>query len=382
VTEKTASGIGFFSEWNESWKRDIPEGTRENPLGGVNKDENLSDIDKRCDNKKLNIDHESFKNHENNLKWEFELVSSCLNEVRRRKFFAINASMILFPGLIGALAAITSAKVGENNPGFYWLTVVLISMFIGTANMIAIKYIAAFKAQANLHLRQINCLRQAIDSIAYFRFEGKYPIHLNALMEGGVYYKVFGKHRKLPIGNEGLRNRFMGSFSESADKSLIGFLFFTSSILISAPYIYLMSTSLVNWEIFPEAHFFSKLFMVNATLLFLIFSVFIFIYIHRESFRALRTGDGAWDESQVKKDNPKVLFKYELFDFFPAMLILIPSVYWAFFSVNSNDSIYSSVLVILSVVSIFMFFMSVKKVFFDSLNRINKSMTSKSSWSR
>ena len=177
--------------------------------------------DKRCDKDSFNINCEHIKSHEENIKWESEIVFNCLNEVRKRKFFAINASMVLFPGLIGGLMAIASylEKTGlnvVNGAGYYWVSVVSISMFIGTANMISIKYIAAYKAQANLLIRQINCLRQALDSITYYKFEGAFPIHVQDLMKGSIYYKTFGKHRKLPIGNEGFRNRLIGSFTESA----------------------------------------------------------------------------------------------------------------------------------------------------------------------
>ncbi len=378
MSENKNNCVIEFSDWNEEWERETPEATRER-AEGVKDSASHPKIDKRSDKNSFDITDEDVKSHEANIKWEFGVLSNTLNEIRRRKFFAINASMILFPGLIGALAVITSAKVSSDNPGFYWVSMVSISMFIGLANMIAIKYIAAFKAQANLHLRQLNCLRQALDSIAYLRFEKKYPVHLKSLKEGGVYYKTFGKHRKLPVGNEGFRNRFMGAFSESADKSLIGFLFFTSSILLSAPYIYLISVSLTNWSKFVDFHYLSMIATVNVTLGCLILSVLLFVFIHRNSFAKLRNGDGVSKVPQVKDDSSRLLFEYNWWDVLPTLLILMPSIYWIVFSIVSTSSIYSWILVVFAVISLSMFFTCVRKVFFDSLNRIHKSMISKSS---
>ena len=196
------------------------------------------------------IKKNDLRSYEENLRWESALVSEALHDTRKRKFFAINVSIILFPGLIGGILAIASylEKMGvdqDEKVGYYWVTIVAISMFIGMANMISIKYIAAYKAQANLFIRQLNCLRQARDSVTYNRFEGKFPNDLSSLLDKSTtYYKIFGRHRKLYIGNEELRDRLVGSFSESADKSLIGFLFITSSTLISAPFIYLAAVSL------------------------------------------------------------------------------------------------------------------------------------------
>lgn len=322
------------------------------------------------------------------------MVSDALQETRKRKFFAINASMILFPGLIGGFLAIASSldKV-KNTSGYapeidyYWIALVAISMFIGMANMISIKYIAAYKAQANLFLRQLNCLRQARDSLTYFKFEGKYPIHLMELMEGSVYYRVFGKHRKLYIGNEELRHRLEGSFSDSADKSLIGFLFITSLTLISAPFICLASVSIEKWN---ESTNFLIPFLGNPTylvflnMLLIVLSIIIFVSAHWENFKKLRTGklypDKSTEEELSKSISTDIeLFKLKLPDFVSMILITIIALYWIYlgFIFEEELTIFTVIMVTLSLTSLFLIIICVKKVFFDSLNRIHKSIVHK-----
>ena len=90
------------------------------------------------------ISKDDLESYEENLKWESVLVSDALQETRKRKFFAINFSIVLFPGLVGAMLAIAShlKKIDANldeKTSYYWVTIIAISMFIGMANMISIK---------------------------------------------------------------------------------------------------------------------------------------------------------------------------------------------------------------------------------------------------
>jgi len=376
MTDRSSTKIEY-SKWNPLWEKEWGDGfiRKKNETGKFN-------VNKRSKQSSFTVETDSLKSHEENLKWEFKVMTDNLNEIRKRKFFAINASMILFPGLIGGLAAIASLNdITKIEEGLQWAAVVTVSMFIGMANMIAIKYIAAFKSQSNLAIRQINCLRQALDSMTYYRFEGKFPIHLKALSEGGVYYKIFGKHRKLPVGNEGLRNRFIGSFTESADKSLIGFLFFTSTILVSAPFLYLVSVSMSNWETITQYYHYLlgyKNEAIAITLLFLVAAVGAFVFAHWSDFKHLRTGDGAVSENENPIEMPEVLFNFNKLDYIPMTLFVIPAIFWITIGWLHTKTIFSVIVFCLVFVSIFLMATCVHKVFFDSLNRINKSLISKS----
>lgn len=340
------------------------------------------DVDRRCSRNSFEIKRDHLESYEMSLRWESELISSALHETRKRKFFAINASMILFPGLIaGMLAAASYLEKLEAGIDFHWIAVVSISMFIGMANMITIKYIAAYKAQANLFLRQLNCLRQARDSLTYYKFEGKYPVHLRSLVEGGIYYKTFGKHRKLYIGNEELRERLGGSFSESADKSLISFLFITSLTLILAPFLCLAAVSLRAWETLPP----DFLLLTNAThlvfltSLLLILAVIFFVNGHWKNFKKLRTdhADPNSPEEQLVGTGYKPIFILNIKDYISMFLVTISACYWAFLGWSANQAIANAVILILASISLFLILMCVKKVFFDSLNRMHKSLVYK-----
>ncbi|ADJ29263.1 hypothetical protein Nwat_2452 [Nitrosococcus watsonii C-113] len=343
--------------------------------------------DRRCSRNSFKISKDHLESYEAGLKWESELVSAALDETRKRKFFAINASMILFPGLIaGMLAMVSYLEKVEAGIDFHWISVVSISMFIGMANMITIKYIAAYKAQANLFIRQLNCLRQARDSITYYKFEGKYPVHLRSLVEGGIYYKTFGKHRKLYIGNEELRERLGGSFSESADKSLISFLFLTSLTLISAPFIYLAAISLREWKTLPENFllFTNAIYFVFFTMLVLIVSVLFFVIGHWKNFKKLRTDDHTTHnppDEQPAGTGYKPIFLLNIKDYISMFLVAILACYWTFLGWSTSPTVANAFMLTLASISLFLILMCVKKVFFDSLNRIHKSLVYKVNFS-
>ncbi len=401
---------------------------------------------------------DTLKSYEENLKWESALVSEALHDTRKRKFFAINFSIILFPGLIGGILAIVSyldntGMDDEYKVVYYWIAIVAISMFIGMANMITIKYIAAYKAQANLFIRQLNCLRQARDFVTYNRFEGKFPNNIHSLLDKEkLYYQIFGKHRKLYIGNEELRGRLVGSFSESADKSLIGFLFITSLTLISAPFICLAAISLAEWDSLKNIHFHfldSKIFLIFLNILFIVASVILLMFGHWRNFTKLRTGDAITDRDEdhmtgSKRSKVKItadyvsvivlialsfywiypplnmgmnesfkylmgsifllilfsflynwkgkknkveqnnleqkympLFEIKRTDYVSMLLVTLLAVYWFYLGWNTGISIFKTVILFLSILSLFLILVCVNKVFFDSLNRIHKSLVYK-----
>ncbi len=363
-----------FSKWNPDWASQWSDGLQRQPNSTA--DYNLN---KRCDKTEFKISAEHLESHEENLKWEFEQTSQSLNEIRKRKFIAINASMVMFPGLVGALAAITTMnELSLFTESMQWVAVLIVSIFIGLANMIAIKYIAAFKSQSTLAIRQINCLRQALDSITYFKFEGKFPIHLKALAEGSIYFKTFGKHRKFPVGNEGFRNRFIDSFSVSADKSLIGFLYLTSVLLVGAPFIYWIAVSYTRRDsLFASLSGYSHVF-IALTLFIFIVGVFAFVFAHWTDFKYL----GKDEEEEVRKNQKElpfdILFCFNKFDCIPIALFAITGLFWVVVGLSQSKTIFSIIILSLTVVSTVILIASVHKVFFDSLNRINKSLITKS----
>ncbi len=372
-----------FSKWK--WKE-----KRKNVANNIN-------LDERTDS--FRISEENLKSYEENLKWESELVSTALHETRKRKYSAIKASIILFPGLIGGMLAAISyleksdsntLSVADNWAGYYLVSIVSISMFIGMANMISIKYIAAYKAQANLFIRQLNCLRQARDSVTYYKFEGEFPINWRALFDkSGIYYKVFGKHRKLYIGNQEIRNRLIGSFSESADKSLISFLFLTSLTLISAPFIWLAAVSLKEWEKLSDHHLpflDNPSYLISLNMIFIISAVIFFVVGHWENFRRLRAGGGGMDENEDEESRNTYtpLFILNKTDYVSVLFIIIIALYWMYlgfyasiFMLDSSETEFSIIMLTLSGLSLFLIIICVKKVFFDSLNRIYKSLVYK-----
>ncbi len=362
-----------FSEWDDSY---IFEGEKERENA-----ENFEGPEKRCRDTSFNLDIDAY---EKNIKWEMECVSQYLSEVRRRKFFAINASIIFFPGLVSAVAAIASTKLiqgGEETN--LWVVFLFISMFVGAANMIAIKYISAFKSQFILALRQISCLRQALDSITYFRIEGVFPIHRRALMKGGVYYKVFGKHRKLPIGNEGYRGRFQRSPFASADMTLIHFLYLNSITLMLAPFMYIVVMAKGKWgelsSDLPRSYGFEDSLLLTAG--FLILGVIIISVMHFRKIEKVKKDEEKETPEAEERDAKKAKrhFKLNTWDIIvTTVFILFPLLYWVYVGVDLTENIKEHIGIFFLLMSISITLLSVKYIFYDSLNRVYNAFTTKS----
>jgi len=362
-----------FSEWDSSY---LIEGEKERE-----KSEDFEGPEKRCRNEGFNLDIDAY---EDNIKWEMESVSQYLSEVRRRKFFAINASIVLFPGLVSAVVAIVSTKlIPKGEEANLWVVLLFVSMFIGAANMIAIKYIAAFKSQFILALRQISCLRQALDSITYLRIEGKFPIHRRALMRGSVYYKIFGKHRKLPIGNEGYRGRFQRSPFASADMTLIHFLYINSIALMLSPFMYVVPMVRTEWDTLTNdlmrSYGFEYSFLLTAGGF--IAGIFIIGVMH---FRKIEKVENIEEEDVSEAEvidakKVKCHFKLNVWDIgVTIVFILLPLLYWVCVGIDHSENIKEYIGVLFLILSIVITLLSIRFIFYDSLNRIYNAFTTKS----
>ena len=88
-------------------------------------------------------------------------------------------------------------------------------------------------------MRQLNCLRQALDSATYAQIEGYFPKQIDSLYDSGtIYNAAFGKHRKLPLHNEYLK-KDCASLIRPADHFAIFMIsLFTSGLLIAPVYYF------------------------------------------------------------------------------------------------------------------------------------------------
>ncbi len=112
-------------------------------------------------------------------------------------------------------------------------------------------------------------------------------------------------------------------------------------------------------------------------MLFVILSVTIFVWGNWHNFKKLRPADlnGSTEGTPKTRDTYKELFKLKISDRVSMLAIVIPALYWIYLGFNlSEGSVFMVIMVMLSLTSMFLILICVKKVFFDSLNRIHKSI--------
>ena len=261
--------IIHISNWDGGNTREPKFGVIENKNNRIGKNDDRS----LCD---VSLKDTEWTSYIERLQWEQNTLFDYLKDIQRKKFLVINYAVGIFPFIVSAIIAAFSYKIAGSAErsgvlvGFF-LTIL---MAAGASNMVAIKYIAAFKANAILLIRQIICLRQALDSVTYHLIEGALPTKIDALRNNTTkYWEVFGRHRKLPIGNNGYRSHYLDNYCESADETVVTFLYVISSMLLFSPSFFMVVKG--NEHILKQDTFYVALF--TAPLPIIIYEIVLFI---------------------------------------------------------------------------------------------------------
>ncbi len=225
--------------------------------------------ERRMENKKISSENRSDTNKyvfQNTLddviefqKDEQNTLLLIIDNKEKKKLMVTHVSFLLFTVLAAMVAAILTflSKEGLNEVTkislFVALTLILIG--INSINLSVIKYIAAFKREIVLSLRQLNCIRQSIASVIFAKLEGKLP-NDNFCKDKGeseskslnnLYWPLYGSHIKYPIDNILLRNIYLKEKKDgrevhdykalyrSADLFTISAIFFFTIALNVAP---------------------------------------------------------------------------------------------------------------------------------------------------
>lgn len=179
-----------------------------------------------------------------NIHWELDALLEYLKDCNSRKITLFKVALAVFSVLTTGLVTIYSlyskgAGKGIEEPFDILFVVVLVSM--GLINFSIIKELISIHASRLITYRQMNCLRQAMDSIRYARYEGKYPEAISELRATGTaYWKAFGQHRKLPLDNAALRQSEKGLF-RSPDKFMILIIASLSLVVMMSPLVYVVA---------------------------------------------------------------------------------------------------------------------------------------------
>lgn len=173
---------------------------------------------------------------------EQEKLWDMLAQRDSNKLFLMKLSFGVFSLFVTAMLAILSlVESAENLVKSQEFSMIFCAALIGMAliNFSLIRNIIALKHSRILFLRQINCLRHAIDSCHYALIHGKFPKDKEQLMkEGGAYFSAIGRHRKLPIDNKKFRAFHVRTF-ESSDNFTIFVIASLTVVLSLIPAAYL-----------------------------------------------------------------------------------------------------------------------------------------------
>jgi hypothetical protein len=111
----------------------------------------------------------------------------------------------------------------------------------------------------------------------------------------------------------------------------------------------------------------------------LIFSVAFFVGGHWENFKKLRTDNTSPRSSEERfvGTGYQPIFGWSINDYISMLLVSIVACYWAFLGWSTGQTVANAIMLTLASISLFLILMCVKKVFFDSLNRMHKSLVYK-----
>ncbi|EGQ9162786.1 hypothetical protein ACVS2C_004799 [Vibrio parahaemolyticus] len=183
-----------------------------------------------------------------NVKWELEQSMVYLSDCNSRKLsyfrLALAILSVFATGLgvyVNALSRASSDDlpliISTETKIVVCFALVLSSLFVYSI----IKEIFSIHMSRVQIFRQMNCLRQVMDSIRYKKHLGEYPTEKEQLKDRSTaYWEVFGKHRKLDIDNTNLRNSEKNWY-RSPDFFMIAVLFITIISLNLGSLWYLLS---------------------------------------------------------------------------------------------------------------------------------------------
>lgn len=178
----------------------------------------------------------------NNLQWEMTELLEYLKDCNLRKITYFKISLGILSVFVTGFGFLINAAV-QNSPVVsaisFQALVSLALIIMGLLTYTVIKELYSIHASRIITLRQMNCLRQTMDSIRFRKYEGRDPESYKELRsDSTVYWLRFGQHRKLPIENEDLKN-VERSMSRSPDMFMMTILLIISILLQISGVVYL-----------------------------------------------------------------------------------------------------------------------------------------------
>lgn len=172
----------------------------------------------------------------------------------KKKLLIIASSFTVFTFLVTVgLGVLKDGITGIPTPLLLGVSSIFLAG-IATINTSIIKYIVTFKLSWILALRQMNCIRQAINSVLFAKIEGFIPRRLTEeimrekdfkdtiLDSSSTYWNLYGRHEKYPLNNVHLRqkysSRFKIWFTSSDFFAILTIVVFTIFLVMTPPILY------------------------------------------------------------------------------------------------------------------------------------------------
>jgi len=168
----------------------------------------------------------------------------------RKKLLLISSSFgvvaVMISILLGASEAVSfvlpavdsgngepTTKAAESVAGILPMVAVI---GIALINLVITKYVISLKSESFMSIRQVNCLRQGIHSLLYFKLHSKLPCD-NSELTKGAFGALYGKHKKFDIDNESIRDRYRSNtiYYKSADLLAVAVLGILSLSIAAYP---------------------------------------------------------------------------------------------------------------------------------------------------
>lgn len=180
-----------------------------------------------------------------NIQWEMGELTDFLIDCNHRKitFFKFSLGvMSVFITIFGILFKAISEGYTLSSNKEIQIIIAIILLVMCFINYIIIKELFSIHSSRVLVIRQMNCLRQVMDSIRFKKHEGSYPSNVSELNnETSKYWNIFGKHRKLQLENSSLKDSEK-SWSKSPDMFMILILLIVSIFLQLSASLYLVTS--------------------------------------------------------------------------------------------------------------------------------------------
>ena len=107
------------------------------------------------------------------------------------------------------------------------------------------------------------------------------------------------------------------------------------------------------------------------------FMPFLFALFQVMFVKSMFKGEDMKKKNNIEQIKYKALFKLKRTDYVSMTLVILLAAYWFYLGWNTGITVFKIVMLFLSILSAFLILVCVKKVFFDSLNRIHKSLVYK-----